>query len=82
MDESGRQRPTGRTPRLPLQETSDPDRKPLAQWVVSGKTVRPADEFYGADGPPPSRPPRRWPWLMGLALAFAGALAYFFAVVQ
>lgn len=79
MDESGRQRPTGQTPRLPVQETPDPDRKPLAQWVVSGKTVRPADEFYG-DGAPPPPSPRRWSWIVALALAIGAAgLAYLVA---
>jgi hypothetical protein len=54
----GHERPTGRIPRLAVQETQDPDRKPLAQWVVSGKTVRPADEVYaaGVEAPPAAGP--------------------------
>lgn len=73
MEEGSQKRPTGRIPRPAVQETSAPDRKPLAQWVVSGKTVLPADEVYGAGGCPP--PASRWKYRLGLVAGLAAMVA-------
>ena len=70
------QRRTGNVPRPFVHETSDPQKRPVAQWVISGSVARPAHEVLPdpATGALPARPTTR-PALWMLAVAAAAGFA-------